>query len=342
MGNSRYKNVLKLREVEETPKVRYDLMIEPLEDRTPLPKTLEYKDIDIAFKEWVDTALGIAYEDKKIETIALFTNQRFSEYMQSWQYADENRNMLLNFKVITRENNPKKGTIQGGFANIPGDRFYFIQRNLMEDKNGRHYFLDYKMKQPFAVDLIYKLSIVTNKYELLNEFNTLVNDKFKAIQCYICPNGHYLPMTLENISDESNYSINDRMFFSQSFDIKVAAYIIRKEDLIAEENPIFRVCSGIDSVRNTAKVELIEDECSEEEPLNVVITLKGAENSVKFIMPCNFTTTSINVNNIRGYRFSINDVENYDERPIFYEGDIVKFYKISKIRSDASITFKGK
>lgn len=342
MGNRKYKNVLKLREVQETPKVRYDLMIEPLEGRTPLPLPLEYKDIDIAFKDWVDTTLGISYENKKLETIALFTNQRFSEYMQSWKYADENRNMLLNFKVITRENNPKKGTIQGNNANIPGDRFYFIQRNVMEDKNGRHYFLDYKMKQPFPVDLMYKVSIVTNKYELLNEFNTKVNDCFKAIQCYIKPNGHYLPMKLENISDESNYNINDRMFFSQSFDIRVMAYIIKPEDIIAEENPIFKLCAGADSVRNTAKVELIEDECSEEEPLNIVITLKGSENSVRFVMPCEFNTTSIDINNVRGYRFSVNDVENYDERPIFKEGDIVKFYKINKIRPDATITFKGK
>ena len=35
------------------------------------------------------------------------------------------------------------------------------------DKNNRKYFIDYKVKQPIAVDFVYTIGIVTNKYELL-------------------------------------------------------------------------------------------------------------------------------------------------------------------------------
>lgn len=93
------------------------------------------------------------------------------------------------------------------------------------------------MKQPYAVDLIYNINLIANKYELINKFNALVNEAFKARQCYIRPNGHFIPMILDEISDESEYSIEDRKFFSQTFTIKVMAYIIHEKDFQVESYP---------------------------------------------------------------------------------------------------------
>lgn len=263
MGQRKYKNILKLRRVPDPHERRENLYKEVLKDSTPLPNTLEYVDIDIAFKEWVEKDLAVNFEDKELPTIALFSSQRFSEYMESWQNSDDQKNMLMNFKVVTRENNPQTGTLHGGNMNIPGERTYLMKRCVMEDKNGRPYIMDYRMRQPYCVDLIYTVSVVTNKYQLLNEFNEMLNKKFCAIQCYIRPNGHYLPMKLENISDESEYSMDDRQFFSQSFEIRVMAYVIESEDLVTEECPIIRfTCSEPTNSMNSAYVELEElDPC---------------------------------------------------------------------------------
>ena len=76
------------------------------------------------------------------------------------------------------------------------------------------------MKQPTSVDLIYKVSIMTNRYISINNFNETIHTIFNSKQTYISPNGHYMSMTLENISDESEYNIQDRQFFSQSFNVK--------------------------------------------------------------------------------------------------------------------------
>ncbi len=46
----------------------------------------------------------------------------------------------------------------------------------------------------------------------------------------IFSNGHPMPITLEDISDESEYTIDDRKYYSQTFKIKLKAYIIRSED----------------------------------------------------------------------------------------------------------------
>ena len=205
---------------------------------TILPKAVLIKDIDSSFFDWSRDKLKITSpEGKEFPTFKLFSNQRFSEYSQSWKYTDSNNNLLLNFKAISRSNNPKFGSIQGKDWNIPGEPFFFMKRFKVLDDNGNESFRDLLMRQPMAMDFDYNLSIITTQYSLINDFNTMVNEEFKAAQCYICPNGHYMPMSLENISDESEYNIDDRQFYSQGFQIKVKGYILREKDFKIRESP---------------------------------------------------------------------------------------------------------
>lgn len=361
MGQRKYKNILKLRRVPDPHERRENLYKEVLNDSTPLPNTLEYVDIDIAFKDWVEKDLAISFEDKDIPTIALFSSQRFSEYMESWQNSDDHKNMLMNFKVITRENNPQAGTLHGGNMNIPGERTYLMRRTVMEDKNGRPYIMDYRMRQPYCVDLIYTVSVVTNKYQLLNEFNKMLNKKFCAIQCYIRPNGHYLPMKLENISDESEYSMDDRQFFSQSFEIRVMAYVIEAEDLVAEECPIVRfTCSEPTDRSNSAYVELEElDPCENKrktpyyyQPIELRVHFDPCDvTDVKFTMNCDFVLEmepelSKNINKCveKPFTMRVNEKEVPVEKGLrLSEGDVVRINNVVRYRrgEEADIIFGG-
>ena len=237
MGSRNFKNFMGYDLQPDPIELRLNYDKEELKDGTPFPNPLTYEDIDREFKKWVEESLEISYEGKRLPTMTLFSNQRFSEYMQSWKFTDEDQNPILNFKTISRENNPKSGTINGESKNIPGEHTWLMKRVVATDKNNREYFIEYRMKQPIAVDLIYKVSLFTNKFELLNKFNLIVNDRFKAIDCYIRPNGHYISMKLNDISDDSEYSINDRQYYSQSFNITVRAYIIPEDSFIVHEVP---------------------------------------------------------------------------------------------------------
>jgi len=237
MGSRNFKNFMGYDNQPDPKELRLNFDKEELKDGSPFPNPLTYEDIDREFKKWVEESLEISYEGQKLPTMTLFSNQRFSEYMQSWKFTDENQNPILNFKAISRENNPKSGTINGESKNIPGEHTWLMKRLVATDKNNREYYIEYRMKQPFAVDLIYKVSVFTNKFELLNEFNTIVNDRFKAITAYIRPNGHYISMKLNDISDDSEYSINDRQYYSQSYSITVRAYIITEDSFIVHEVP---------------------------------------------------------------------------------------------------------
>ena len=237
----KYKNYLNIHHTPDPIERRMNLIKGAIGKGTALPHPVVYEDIDKAFKEWVEKDLYVSFEGKEIPTMVLYSNQRFSEYLQTWQYTDENNNILLNFKTVTRENNPSFGKDQGGFYNIPGEPFFLMARQIAHREDGRLFYVDYKMRQPFTVDLSYKINIVSNKLELINEFNLMVNSAFKSKQCYLEINGHHMPMLLENVSDESEYSVSDRQFYSQSFTITLQAYIIRREDFRVEERPVMAI-----------------------------------------------------------------------------------------------------
>jgi hypothetical protein len=143
----------------------------------------------------------------------------------------------MNFKTITRENNPQFGENQGGNYNIPGKRDYPMFCVPVLQENGEEAYDLYTMKQPLSVNFMYTVSIICNKYELLNKFNELIQYEFSALECYISPNDHPMPMVIESINDESEYSIDDRKYYAQTYNIKLMGYIIRKEDFKVTKIP---------------------------------------------------------------------------------------------------------
>lgn len=301
-----------------------------LDGGTFLPKTLEYEDIDKAFRNWVESLEIVDQEGRKYPTMSLFSNQRFSEYTQSWKFTDKNKNLLLNFKAITRQNNPEGGEIQSKLWNIPGDRFYTMKKKRVLDDNGSESLLILKMRQPVAIDFIYKVSLFTSKYTDLNDFNTLINKKFAARQAYICPNGHYVPMILENISDSSEYNIDDRQFYAQVFQIKVMGYIITKDDYRMDEVPL-KISVNVPQIDdNKADVEIDEPDGETYDGYQkAVLTIDFPISCVKtkFLIDIDFVVREIQTVNVINDSLSISaDDEPQENTPplIFFEGSEIK------------------
>lgn len=218
-----------------------------LENGTPFPKPIEYSDIDEAMYKWVDERIRITYDGKRLPTYKLYSTQRLSEYIQEWDKQDDAGNPIINFKTVTRELNPQKGESQGNYFNIPGHKDFAMFYVPVLQENGTEAYDKYTMKQPFAVNFLYSVAIISNKIEIVNKMNELMQYEFSAINCYLSPNDHPMSMTLEDISDESEYTINDRKYYSQVFKIKVRGYIIRKEDYSVERIPSRFVMSSHDS-----------------------------------------------------------------------------------------------
>lgn len=342
-----YKNTLNLRGRAYGTERRKNLAKEILKDSTPLPKTLLYKDIDDAFSKWAEEDLRITFDGEVVPTFSLYSNQRFSEYMQSWQNVDDKKNLILNFKTITRENNPKAGTIVGQSKNIPGEHSILMKTVEAFDKNNRKYYIDYRLKQPLSVDLVYTISLVTNKYELLNEFNLIVNDRFKSLQCYIRPNDHFIPMILNDISDESEYSIDNRQFYSQSYNITVKAYIITENDYIVEERTEVKLL-GYEGDRSTyADIEEMPV-CSNDTdtdyqyiPIILTVNFEYCRSSYKFTIDTDFQAKDIELDNVRSFKVFVNDVQvEMNENFKVKENDVIHFKNVIRYNTYQSSKIK--
>lgn len=327
---------------------RFELMSEILKNGTFLPKTVTYKDIDEDFKRWADEELAITSDDGKIfPTMTLFSNQRFSEYSQTWKYTDKDKNLLLNFKTVNRDNNPEYGKIQNGYFNIPGkDRFYTMKKQIVLDDNGSESFLVLKMRQPVAIDLVYNLTIFTTKYDLVNQFNMMVNQAFSARQCYIRPNGHYMPMTLEGISDASSYNIEDRQYYGQTFRIKAMAYIITEDDYRVEEMPLKHGVTLLNAMEGINQPDVEIEECDDEKTvhLKVFFPEKCMKNIVYFENDTTFHVTEIKLDNIRNnYKLYLNGEIVEDKENITFQANYEVKLLINKMlkNNSATITFIG-
>lgn len=372
MGSRNFKQFLGYDNQPDPKELRDNYYKEVLKDSSPFPNPLTYEDIDKEFKKWVEERLQISYEGKNLPTMTLFSNQRFSEYLQSWSFTDEDHNPILNFKTITRENNPKSGTINGNSKNIPGEHTWLMKRVVAHDKNNREYYIEYRMKQPIAVDLNYKVGLYTNKYELLNNFNLIVNDCFKGITAYIRPNGHYISMTLSDISDDSEYSINDRQYYSQTYSVTVRAYIIPEDSFIVHEVPRLTYI-GFDFLGkgSYADIELGKrfgpadihsiitetDDCIDSKPFHYrYVTLKVfadmCDNHVTFTMDMDFTAKAkwFYSVNARFFKIKINgetvcqsEGGNIPDDIEFHNGDLVKICGIvrKKISAESQFVFGG-
>lgn len=342
-----YKNILPLKDKSFGVERRQNLTKEELSNSSPLPNTITYEDIDKEFKKWVEEEIIIISDGERIPTYSLFSNQRFSEYLQTWEHVDEKKNPILNFKTITRESNPQQGTINGESKNIPGERTYLMKRVEARDKNDRKYYIEYRMKQPLAVDFLYTVSIMTNNYRLINEFNRIIQDKFKSITSYIRVNGHYISMNLENISDESNYNIDDKQFYSQSCNILIKSYIITEDDFIVKEVPSFKLMGFEGEDRKKSYVEIEELPCQEPQnpyyykPLELIISLSSCDEKIKFNIDTNFTVQKIEIENCRSFNFRINDnLIELEEGILIPENAEVKISKVRRFNLEKIVVFK--
>jgi hypothetical protein len=82
----------------------------------------------------------------------------------------------------------------------------------------------------------------------LNQLNKIVMQKFSSRQAYTFIKGQYVPIILNNVSDESQMSLDARKYYVQSYDFTMLGYLIDEEEFevkpaIARVSQVFEVQS---------------------------------------------------------------------------------------------------
>jgi len=197
---------------------------------TYLPKGVLHADLDRGMLDFVKEDLKLVMEEKVVPTVdRIITNQNWSQFTETWDFQDLDKNISLPFIATVRTPEVKYGTFQGGAANIPNRRqfFYYSVPTWDGQRKGADV---YKIPQPIPVDITYNVKIFCNRMRELNEFNKIVMEKFTSKQAYRQIKGHYIPLIMESVADESAKDIGKRKYYIISYTFIMKGLLIDEDE----------------------------------------------------------------------------------------------------------------
>lgn len=206
-----------------------ELVLNSDTNTTYLPRGIKFEDIDTSFLELVDMGnLSIVIDGKKVPVLYM-TNEKWGEFERTWQYQDDDKNILTPFITIKRVNK-EPGTIYGGMFTVANRKtFTYVDVPTLED--GYYIFTRYKIPQPVPIDLTYDVTLFSKYQEDVNKFDELMMTRFASRQEYLNVFGHYFPVVREGIEITDDIDdIDGNRLYKTNYEIKVMGYIQNPEE----------------------------------------------------------------------------------------------------------------
>jgi hypothetical protein len=199
-------------------------------DGTYLPKSILHADLDGGMLNFVQNELQTIVDGNVIPSIdILITAQNWSQFTETWNFQDLDSNVSPPFITVVRNPEVKFGTNPALLYNIPNRKQYFYAQVPTWDGN-RNGMDIYKIPQPVPVDITYSVKIICNRMRELNEFNKNILEMFSSRQAYTTIKGHYIPIIMNNITDESVMNIDKRKYYIQSYDFTMLGFLIDENE----------------------------------------------------------------------------------------------------------------
>jgi hypothetical protein len=209
---------------------RQEMLDDITNDGTYLPKGVLHADMDRGILDFVKNDIKLVVDGKSVPTVdKIITTQGWSQFTETWDFQDLDKNVSLPFIITVRQPEVKYGKFQGGAANIP-ERLRFFYYTVPTWDGQRKGADVYKIPQPVPVDITYSIKIFCNRMREVNEFNKIMMQKFTSKQAYTQINGHYMPITLEDPTDESIKDIEKRKYYIQNYKITLKGLLIDEEE----------------------------------------------------------------------------------------------------------------
>lgn len=196
-----------------------------------LPDSLLHEDMDMGMLEYVKNTFKVISDGNQIPTIPrILTVQRWGEFSNNWEFSDDDGNVKLPFIAIIRKPEVQPGTNPSLQRTIP-DRQTFHYATV-PTWDGNQMGADvYKIPQPVAVDVSYEVVFVCNKLRELNKFNKVVLQKFSSRQSYTQIKGHYIPLVLDGIDDNTPMeTLDGRRFYLQTYKFTMMGLLVDEEE----------------------------------------------------------------------------------------------------------------
>jgi hypothetical protein len=284
---------------------REELLEKINKDGTYLPKSLLHADLDRGFLDFVKNDLKVVVEGKTIPTVdILVTTQNWAQFTETWNFQNIDKNAEPPFITVVRAPEVKYGTNPAVVYNIPNRKQYFYAQVPTWDgqRNGMDI---YTIPQPVPVDITYSVKIICNRMRELNKLNQIILEKFASKQAYTVIKGHYIPIVMGGITDESVFDVEKRKYYIQTYEFTMLGFLIDEDEF--EVSPaITRVLTSVEfDPNNTKRQKKITEES------------KSFQTDVLFVVGNNTLTQKIN------YTVDVNigDVVNVESFDVFINGD---------------------
>jgi len=199
-------------------------------DGTYLPKSVLHADLDRGMLDFVKEDLKVVTAGKVIPMLdIIITTQNWSQYTETALFTNLDYNPEPPFITVVRQPEVKFGTNPSLQYTIPNRKqFYYAS---VPTWNGNEQGMDiYTIPQPVPVDINYSVKIICNRMRELNQLNKVVMQKFSSRQAYTFIKGQYVPIVLNNISDESQMNLDSRKYYIQNYDFTMLGYLIDEEE----------------------------------------------------------------------------------------------------------------
>jgi hypothetical protein len=159
----------------------------------------------------------------------IITTQNWSQYVETYKFIDLDYNPDPPYITVVRSPEVKYGSNPSLQYTIPNRKqFYYAS---VPTWNGNEQGMDiYTIPQPVPVDIKYNVKIVCNRMRELNQLNKIVMQTFASRQAYTFIKGQYVPIILDNVSDESQMTIDARKYYVQNYDFTMLGYLIDEEE----------------------------------------------------------------------------------------------------------------
>lgn len=162
----------------------------------------------------------------------------------------------------------------------------------------------YGIPNPVGVDMVYTVRFFSYRMRELNKLHQKVLQTFASAQAYVNIKGHYFPILLESIGDESQIDdLEGKRFYVQTYEMKLQGYLVDEEEFevkpaisrafisteldVKKPKPIFRVVNGSEDNDKSLKI--------------VIQFLPGAGTSLNFKTDNKTNFSSIDIDNIDTY-----------------------------------------
>ena len=198
-------------------------------DGTYLPKSLLHADLDRGFLDFVKEKFNITSEGKSIPVVdILITTQNWSQFVETWDFQNIDKNIEPPFITIIRSPEVKYGNNPAVMYNIPNRRMYYYME--VPTWNGNVMGADiYKIPQPVPIDIKFSVAIICNRMREVNKLNQRVMETFASRQAYQTINGHYIPIINDGFTDESVMDLEKRKYYVQKYDFTMMGFLIDED-----------------------------------------------------------------------------------------------------------------